>query len=267
MDITQALAALDETTAALDEAVTSLPPRRWLRPTPARGWSIANQIGHLVWGDGMALQAIRRDPAFARFAHQVASDAVNGYVDRAAKERATMPVPLLLETWRSGREELWAVLEVADPATRIEWLGPPVLPRTLVAARTVETWAHGLDVFDALARPMPETPGLATVVRMGVRTRETSFRARRIEVPDAPVRVELDLPDGARMAFGPEDARERVTGDAWGFAAVVTQRRNVADVELRVVGEGAARWMRIAQAFAGAPTNGPRPGERLAWHA
>lgn len=266
MEIAQALAVLDETSELLDGVVCELPPRRWLRPTPARGWNIANQIGHLAWSDSLSLQALIRDPAFAQFVDRVGSGDVSGFIDRGARERATLPVPELLAEWRSGRGGLRAALATVDPKTRISWLGPALLPRTMVAVRTVETWAHGLDVFDALAEKMPATPALRTVARMGVRTREASFRARRIPLPDAPVRVELYLPDGEKLGYGPEDAPERVAGTAWGFSAVVTQRRNVADVDLEVVGEGAGRWMRIAQAFGGVPTNGPAPGDRLAWH-
>ncbi|KIP51847.1 hypothetical protein SD72_13015 [Leucobacter komagatae] len=266
MDISRALDVLEETATVLDRAVSELPPRRWLRPTPARGWSIANQIGHLAWSDSMALQAVQRDPEFAQFVKRVLSSEVSGFVDRGARERATLPVPQLLREWRAGRSELRDALAVADPAARVTWLGPPVLPRTMVASRTVETWAHALDVFDALAEDMPATAGVQVVAAMGVRTRESSFRARKIPLPEAPVRVELTVDGGGRIAFGQADAPERVLGSAWGFAAVVTQRRNIADVELETVGDGAARWMRIAQAFGGAPTNGPTPGARLAWH-
>ena len=267
MDMTASLAALEEAAQVLDESVAELPPRRWLRPTPARGWNIANQIGHLAWGDAMAVRALAGDPEFSRFVDAIAASSVNGFVDRGAREWATLAVPALLERWRVGRRQVREALAGADPRARVTWLGPPVLPRTLVLVRTVEVWAHALDVRDALAVAEPQEAGLEAVVRMGVRTRESSFRGRQIPLPEAPVRVQLELPNGVRLAHGPEDAPERVSGSAWAFAAVVTQRRNVADVDLAVVGDGAARWMRIAQAFGGAPTNGPRPGVRLAWHA
>lgn len=266
MEIVQTLTVLDEAADALDRTVSELPPRRWLRPTPARGWNIANQIGHLAWSDELSLQALQRDPGFAQFVARVASSDVSGFIDRGARERATLPVPQLLREWRAGRESLRQAFAEADPSARIAWLGSPMLPRTMADMRIVETWAHAVDVFDALGQEMPPVAGVATVVKMGIRTRESSFRARQIEIPEAPVRVELALPDGARVDYGPADAPERILGSAWGFAAVVTQRRNVADVELEVVGGGAARWMRIAQAFGGAPTNGPSPGVRLEWH-
>ncbi|GAA1316675.1 maleylpyruvate isomerase family mycothiol-dependent enzyme [Leucobacter albus] len=266
MELTQALAVLDDASEALDQTVSALPPRRWSRPTPARGWNIATQIGHLVWSDEVSLRALRRDPELEQFLARVAGSAVSGFVDRGARERAALPVLHLLHEWRAGRRALARAVLEADPGGRVNLLGQQVLPRTLVAARIVETWAHALDVYDALAMQAPSTAGVNVVARMGMRTREASFRARDIELPVAAVRVDLAAAHGERLEFGPADAPESVAGDAWSFAAVVTQRRNVADVKLDVAGDGAARWMRIAQAFGGVPTNGPAPGARLEWH-
>ena len=45
------------------------------------------------------------------------------------------------------------------------------------------------------------------------------------------------------------------------FCRVVTQRRNLADTDLKVTGPAAQDWMRVAQAFAGPPGEGRRPGQ------
>ncbi|MBP6684924.1 MAG: maleylpyruvate isomerase N-terminal domain-containing protein, partial [Leucobacter sp.] len=142
MEIVQTLTVLEEAADTLDRAVSDLAPRRWLRPTPARGWNIANQIGHLAWSDELSLQALRRDPGFAQFVARVASSDVSGFVDRGARERATLPVPQLLREWRAGREALRQAFADADPSGRVAWLGSPMLPRTMADMRIVETWAH-----------------------------------------------------------------------------------------------------------------------------
>ena len=88
-------------------------------------------------------------------------------------------------------------------------------------------------------------------------------------------RVRRYLPNHV-TAFGVEDIHNevwewndpsdenRVAGTAVDFCRDVTQNRNVADTELDVVGETAAKWMSIAQCFAGGPVDPPAPGER-AW--
>jgi len=75
-----------------------------------------------------------------------------------------------------------------------------------------------------------------------------------------PVRVELDAPGGEHWTWGAAEAGDRVTGTALDFCLIVTQRRNVADTNLRVTGRAAAEWITIAQAFAGAPADGRPAG-------
>jgi uncharacterized protein (TIGR03084 family) len=71
-------------------------------------------------------------------------------------------------------------------------------------------------------------------------------------LPAAPIRVELTAPDGSLWTWGPDDAENRVVGDAYEFCRVVTQRQNIADTGLEAFGNDAVHWMSIAQAFAGA---------------
>ena len=78
-------------------------------------------------------------------------------------------------------------------------------------------------------------------------------------MPDAAIRVELAGPSGDVWTWGPENAVDRLVGEALEFCLVVTQRRHVADTALIVTGSAAADWMAHAQAFAGGPTEGPAP--------
>lgn len=263
MDLTTALDLLEQESAQVDALVAGLPPAQWTRLTPAAGWTVADQIAHLHWTDTAALQSVSGDPAFDELLRAAAQAGASGFVDSEAHRLAAVPQEELLAAWRRGRARLAAALREADPGERLRWFGPPMRPLSMVTARIMETWAHGLDVFDALAVPKPAGPALAAVARLGVRTRGFSFASRGLEAPDAEVRVELELPGAEPLAFGPAEAADRVTGSAWGFAAVVTQRRNLADVDLAAEGEGAQAWLDIAQAFAGGPTQGPAPGERV----
>ena len=58
-------------------------------------------------------------------------------------------------------------------------------------------------------------------------------------------------------AWGPEDAEQRVTGPAYDFCLLVTQRRHRDDLALEATGTDADKWLDIAQAFAG-PSGGGR---------
>jgi uncharacterized protein (TIGR03084 family) len=75
------------------------------------------------------------------------------------------------------------------------------------------------------------------------------------------VRVELRSPSGEQWVLGDNEATDVIRGTATDFCRVVTQRRHLADTNLEVRGPAAEEWMAIAQAFAGPPGQGRRPGE------
>ena len=109
--------------------------------------------------------------------------------------------------------------------------------------------------------PRPDTDRLRHVVFIGMRTREFSYVNRGLAPNPTPVYVELTAPSGATWAHGDAAAENRITGSARDFCRVVTQRRNLADTDLKVTGPAAQDWMRVAQAFAGPPGEGRRPGQ------
>ncbi|MFZ2511826.1 MAG: maleylpyruvate isomerase family mycothiol-dependent enzyme, partial [Gordonia sp. (in: high G+C Gram-positive bacteria)] len=52
------VSALDAESEALDAVVAELTPEQWAIPTPAQGWTVAHQIGHLLWTDRVSLLAV-----------------------------------------------------------------------------------------------------------------------------------------------------------------------------------------------------------------
>ena len=73
--------------------------------------------------------------------------------------------------------------------------------------------------------------------------------------------MELTGSSGEKWTWGAPSSANRVTGSARGFCLVVTRRRHIADTDLVTEGEAAREWMAIAQAFAGPPGPGRRPGQ------
>jgi uncharacterized protein (TIGR03084 family) len=129
---------------------------------------------------------------------------------------------------------------------------------SMATARLMETWAHGLDVADALGLPPSVSPRLRHVAHIGVRTRDYAFLQHGLPVPAEPFRVELAAPDGTTWSWGPEDAAQRVSGSALDFCLRVTRRRHRDDLALQATGPEADRWLDVAQAFAG-PAGSERP--------
>ena len=243
--------------AALDALVADLEASRWDTPTPAQGWTIRDQIAHLACSDVAARLA----------AADAAGWACEIALSREERERRQLETARrrspgeLLAWWRESRRAMLAALRSLDRSARLPWYGPPMSALTFTSARLEETWGHGQDVADALGIRRPDTDRLRHIAHLGVLTRAYSFTNQGRRAPSADVRVELTSPGGEKWVWGAETADNRVTGSARGFCLVVTRRRHVADTDLVAEGPVAREWLEIAQAFAGPPGAGRRPGQ------
>jgi len=243
---------------ALDEIVAPLPPDQWDRPTPAPGWAVRDQIGHLAFFDRAAVLAATDESAFREEAERI----MTGAADPSAEFGRSVGPADLLGLWRTGRTEMVALFRTLDPGHRLPWYGPAMSAASFATARLMETWAHARDVADGLGVDQPATDRLRHVAHIGVRARPFSYVINGLEVPAGEVRVELVPPAGGdQWTWGDAGAVDRVTGPALDFCLVVTQRRHLADTALVVEGPLATEWMGIAQAFAGPPGEGRRAGQ------
>ena len=242
--------------AWLDGLVSDLDRRGWERPTPAKGWTVAHQIAHLAWTDDVALMAISEPDRFVDHLREVAADPT-GFVDKAAENWSGQED--LLGTWRAGRERLAEALKKVPDGVRIAWYGPPMSATSMATARLMETWAHGLDVADALGVPVRPTRRLRNVAHLAVRTRDFAYYLHDETPPAEEFRVELTGPDGETWSWGPEGAGQRVTGSADDFCRVAVQRLHRDDADVTAKGADAEHWLTIIQAFAGPPGPGRSP--------
>ena len=239
----------------LDELVSGLDDEGWRRATPAAGWSIAHQIAHLWWTDRVSLLAVTDQAGFDAVMADAAANPT-GFVDEGAEQLAATPPARLLAEWRDTRRRLHeALCDVAD-GRKLPWFGPPMSATSMATARLMETWAHGLDVADALGVRRPPTARLRAIAHIGVRTRDFAFAVHGQPVPPEPFLVELRAPDGSTWSWGPDDAAQRVAGTAEDFCMLVTQRRPRAELDVTATGDDARTWLTIAQAFAGPPGTG-----------
>jgi uncharacterized protein (TIGR03084 family) len=247
-------------TAVLEQMVLALDAEGWLTPTPAEGWSVLDQVGHLAFFDEAATLAAT-DPDRFRAEREVAFADSAGITETAAARYRALAGEEVLKEFRAARAAMLDVFRTIDPALRVPWYGPDMAVASSATARIMETWAHGQDVVDALHATRPQTGALRHVAHIGVRAFPNSFLANGLDVPEAPVFVELTGPDGDRWTWGPPDAADAVRGPALDFCLVVTRRRHVDDTALTITGPVAQSWMSIAQAFAGPPGTGRKPGQ------
>lgn len=259
VDIAEMIADLEAESAEVDQLVAGLPAASWSTMTPAAGWTVAHQVAHLAWTDQAALLAITDPAAFYRQL-EAGLETPESFVDRGAEEFLDEPTAMLAR-WRRGRAELAAALAAVPAGEKIAWYGTTMSSVSMVTARIMETWAHGLDLAQAVGVERTPTDRLRHVAHLGHRTIGWAFMAHDRPTPDRPVRVELTAPSGTEVwAFGPPDAADRITGPALDFCLLVTQRAHRRDLALVASGPVAEEFLDVAQAFAGPPGRKRAPG-------
>ena len=183
-----------------------LPDADWPTPTPAPGWTIAHQIAHLLWTDRVACIAVTDEAGFAdvlgggdrsrRVRRRGRRGAGRDAARRAAGRLAARPA-------RACTTRCW---RVAD-GRKLPWFGPPMSAASMATARLMETWAHGLDVADALGVERPATARLRSIAHIGVRTRDFAFAVHGLAAPGRTVSRRADAPRTASTwSWGPDDA-------------------------------------------------------------
>ena len=220
---------------ALDDVVADIDEDAWATLTPSPRWTVADQISHLSYFDGTAVEAIENPEAFragviALWETASGGDAAFDELTLGAYRAGTTED--LLATWRHNRTRLGNAAKALTEESRVDWYGPSMGAKSFLTARLMECWAHGQDVVDALDADRQPTDRLAHIARLGFITRGWTYQNRGLELPEVPIRVELSAPSGGTWTHGPDDADESVIGDAEEFCLVVVQRRHLDDTDL-----------------------------------
>ncbi|MEV0694870.1 TIGR03084 family metal-binding protein [Streptomyces sp. NPDC050388] len=256
-DVLKDLTADIEETARL---VQGLDDSDWQTPTPAPGWTIADQIAHLTFIFHLARTAASDPDAFAKIAAGAAHD-FDGSVNVALQQFNAFPPSELLGRFRAlGRASVDALAAVPEGQV-VPWLVNPLPPAVLASAGIMEVFAHGQDIADALGVRREPTDRLRHLTFFAWLTRDFGYLARNLTPPAQPFRFELTSPSGELWTFGPEDATDKVTGPAHDFCLLVTRRRHRDDLALTAIGTDANQWLDIAQAYRGPYGEGRQPGQ------
>jgi uncharacterized protein (TIGR03084 family) len=263
MNVSDVLADLVAEQAALDPIVRGLSDEDWAMPTASPRWSVTDQVAHLTYFDHAAAFAINSPDRWEEEMTRLFSAAADG--DQGADALTlgsvrSLPASERHGAWHAGREALrGAAGQLADD-TRVPWYGPSMGVKSFLTARLMECWAHGQDIVDAVGASRPSSDRLRHIAQLGFITRGWTYANREEQMPDGDIFLRLNGPSGDTWTWGPEDAASSVAGKAEAFCLVVTQRRHLDDVDLAIVGEAALDWLRMAQVFAGPPTDGPPAG-------
>jgi uncharacterized protein (TIGR03084 family) len=247
---------------SLDGVVDDLSPEQWGRATASPGWSVFDQVAHLAYFDDRASIAISDPERFRRDLDEMVARAASESIDEITLgPLRTLSPKDLLTLWRENRRCLNGDASTLTDGSRVAWYGPSMGAKSFLTARLMETWAHGVDVVDSLGVAREPTDRLRHVAQLGFITRQWSYSVRGETMPTGAVRLQLTGPRGVAWRWGPDDAEDSIEGSAEEFCLVVTQRRHPSDTSLHA-GKLGTHWLQRAQAFAGAPSDGPPPRSR-----
>ncbi len=240
-DLTAEQRELQERLGAIDRDV-------WLQPTPARGWDVRDTVAHLADTDEMAIATATGTPGSIRERAETAASGEDLTYQGVLHGRRRSGSEVL-EWWESTTAAAREMFEALDPNVRVPW-GIGMRAPSLITARLMETWAHGLDVSAAIGVQPVDTDRLAHVAWLATRALPYAYTLAGRDAPPDPLRVELTLPSGAVWTTGPADATSRITGPAGEYCRVFVHRLPPGDARgLRAEGPAATSALSVARAF------------------
>jgi uncharacterized protein (TIGR03084 family) len=232
----------------LQTLLESIAADDWLRPTPARGWDVRDTVAHLADTDEMAMATATGTSGSLNERAGVSASGEDVTYQGVLRGRRLAGVGVL-EWWRATSAAEHEMFVALDPNVRVPW-GIGMRPPSLVTARMMETWAHGLDVCAALGVEAHDTDRLAHVAWLATRALPYAYTVAGREPPSEPLRVELTLPSGAPWTAGPLTAENRITGPAGEYCRVFVHRRKLHDARsLAASGPVAVDALTVARAF------------------
>jgi len=242
---------LAETWDSIDQLGQALAPQEWLIPTACPGWTVADQLAHLVGTESMlAGEATPRDGA-ADIPSHVQNDIGRTNELWVAQLRRSEPTELL-EAFRRITARRVAALRVL---TEEQWEEPSWTPigqsnyRRFMQIRVFDSWVHEQDMRTAVGRP-GHGDGPAAEQAIDEIERALGFIiGKRAGAPDASsVTIDLTGPvvrsmhvavDGRAAVVAKldkaADATIRLGSDT--FAALACGRVNPAEVALAIEGD------------------------------
>lgn len=242
----------------LDQFLQSIDYRKWPTATPAAGWTIHDQVSHLASTEELAFKALD-EGAGAVAAVLAEHKTVDSFTEAGVARGREMRPGQVIEWWRHARADVVDALSRMTGKERLAWFAGDMSSKSFATVRLMETWAHGLDIKDALVDylkiseeeddPYADTPRLRHVAWLAHRMLRFAFDAEGEEFPESGIRVELVGPKFSRWVYGPEDTDQVIKGHAGEFCRVAVNRLDAEDTGLKTEGEYAEIALHLLRAY------------------
>lgn len=206
------LAKLRDVWTSLTDLAAELDDADWDRPTDCPGWSVRDQLAHLLafeWqlaGRPTTLEELTEVPAYVH-------NDIGKANERAVRQWRKVPIERLVAAWREIVDERLAQIAAFSEADLAADSWTPLGPGTvldLLQVRILDHWVHEQDIRRAVGRPGHESGPAAehTIDRMlaGV----PMVVGKRAAAPEgASVVIELTGPVQREVAVTVRDGRAK----------------------------------------------------------
>ena len=249
----------------LYDILKGLGARDFNTPTQFKNWSINTVLQHLHYFNIAADLSLVNETAFLTLLNDLRTSSKEGknMVTHTRDKLDNLCGPALLETWHTFCAEMASRFIRANPKARLKWAGPDMSVLSSITARLMETWAHSQAIYDMLGHKRVDGDHIKNIVVLGNNTFSWTFTNRSKAVPAPRPFLLLTSPSGEPWRFNDESETDYIEGLASEFCQVVTQTRHIKDTDLKTFGAVADSWMKLAQCFAGPPSEPPMPGTRF----
>jgi uncharacterized protein (TIGR03084 family) len=241
---------------ALDQFLQRINERQWVLPTSAPGWSIKDVVSHLAYTERFAAQVLADGSSVVKKAKVTDIDA---WTALGITEGREMRYQQVIEWWRNSRADVVDALSRMEGTERVAWIDGDMSARAFATLRLMETWAHGLDIKDAMEGlltydeeeedPTLDTSRIRHVAWLAHRMLPYAFAEAGEDYPESGIRLELMGPRYARWVYGPEDAPDIIKGIASEWCRIAVQRMDHGTTSLKTEGEMAETAIKIVRTY------------------
>ncbi len=228
----------------LDQSLQRIPIKVWDLVTPNKPWTVRDTIAHLADSEDLGADSINGGTRVKEW--QKAPDLEPLRKQAIMRGRGMRPQDVI-EWWRGGRAKVVEPLSHMSGEDRIDWIAGDMSARTFATFRLMETWMHGLDIYETLAIEVEDTPRIRHICWLGWKTLPYAFKQAGEHYE--PVRVEVIGPGYAKWVYGPADTDQLIKGSASDWARLVVHRIKSKDTRLKVSGDYAEKATQVARAY------------------
>jgi uncharacterized protein (TIGR03083 family) len=194
---------------SLDQLLSDLPAEDWERSTDCPGWTVKDQVSHLIGVESMLLGRPAPPPVEAPHASGPMGQVNEGWV---AERRGRPPEKVLAEF----REVTDARRQALAAMTDEQWAAPIDSPigkvpyREFMSVRVMDNWVHDQDIRRAVARP-GDLDGPAAETALARFSSALGFVVgKRVGAPEGTsVVVQLEGPIATTLAVTVTDGRAK----------------------------------------------------------